>query len=1335
MKAMYSFLSRAGKSVTVNSSQFIATSQAENVLKKNVIRTAGLVALLFLFGGSVEGQPIKLTLTTGTSWQVPPGITSITIECWGGGGAGGGVNGPSSGTLRGYAGGGAGGAYARLNTLSVTPGNYITYQIGAGGAASGTTGQAGNGGDTWFSSSGTVLAKGGVGAPTISVGTTGYPVSGSGGAGTISGSIGDQRWAGGSGRAGDTTYEKSGGGGSSAGSNGNGNSATQNITFPYASPGGTAPTDGGAGASGTSAGTASSPGYSANAISYGGAGGGAAATNTTGLRAGGSGAGGKIVITHATIYYSKSTGALNVLSNWGTSTDGTGTAPSNFIGSDMVFIIRNNATPTISAAWTVSGTRVNVVLGDGTNPCNFTIPSGFAYSGPLDVSANATVTNQNTANPTFGTLNATSTVDYNGTGAQTIAAKNYGNLTLSGTRTNTPAITLASGTIGVSGTFAATLTGSVTYTTTGNTVNFSSASSQTIPAIDYNSLTNTNNGARVLQSTGTITNVARVVNLTLGANSMLIPNGAKLTISGALVNNGGTVKVESGGSLVQEGTTANSGTGTYIAEREMSGSGGSTPSGRHWYMGVPMSGSTSAALNAVGDNRLWYYNEPTAGYVEITDNTTTLVQSKGYVFRGGADGTYSFSSNNIGNGSTTFNLTRTPGVAKSGFNLLSNPYPSHLSWNALYTSTVTSGTSPLLPTVWYRTNNGSVMLFDTYNVSLNTGTNNNMSQAVTGSVAPFQSFWVRLIDGTSSQMTATNAMRSHGTQNFLTLTPATVRLNISNGTYHDETIVVLNEDLSNEHDYRDSDKEIPSATVHQIYSLEGTMRVVINGIANALAKDSLKLGVQIPTAGTYSINCSEFTFSDLVYLEDKLTEAYIQLDNTSTYSFTSEAGTFNNRFVLHFAPYVPALPGQTAATAIAIPTSNWPQCNNVSTEDQWHAFTATSEAVSIAVNTATTDIVIELQDGTGNVVAQENAVNGIGNETLNFFGLTAGQTYKVGVRNNISSQPTGTYGICVKSLKRGGCDYGAGPYSLCQYYKATWAGSTGVSYTFTFTGTSGPAQGQTFTRTQNSDICVLSTVTPLLPYGSTYNVVISNTYTLTDGAGNTEQVTVPSTSGCQVVTIAQPQTTLSASSSCNNGARFRGAVVSSMPWVCGANNWRWRFTEVNPLTMQTVGLPIELNRGAASNYLSLGSVTQLQNGKTYAVQTSPLFAYTGTNYNWGPVQYMCIIGAAQGALQDAEQGVAQGSTKDVAQDAMQGPSEVNALVYVTEGNHVNIQLTNTANNTAKRADIYDVTGKLVKSVRLVEGMNQVELEETTGVYLVRLMIGNNLQTERVFIEK
>ncbi len=124
----------------------------------------------------------------------------------------------------------------------------------------------------------------------------------------------------------------------------------------------------------------------------------------------------------------------------------------------------------------------------------------------------------------------------------------------------------------------------------------------------------------------------------------------------------------------------------------------------------------------------------------------------------------------------------------------------------------------------------------------------------------------------------------------------------------------------------------------------------------------------------------------------------------------------------------------------------------------------------------------------------------------------------------------------------------------------------------------------------------------------------------------------------------------------SNGPRYRGSVVAALPWVCGVTNWRWRFTEVNPLTMQTVGLPIEQNRGAASNFINLNSVSALQHGKTYAVQTSPIFSYTGTNYQWGPVTYMAIIGSA-GLIVDPLEGASQGSEKDAAQDSSKGLPE------------------------------------------------------------------------------
>jgi hypothetical protein len=156
--------------------------------------------------------------------------------------------------------------------------------------------------------------------------------------------------------------------------------------------------------------------------------------------------------------------------------------------------------------------------------------------------------------------------------------------------------------------------------------------------------------------------------------------------------------------------------------------------------------------------------------------------------------------------------------------------------------------------------------------------------------------------------------------------------------------------------------------------------------------------------------------------------------------------------------------------------------------------------------------------------------------------------------------------------------------------------------------------------------------------------------------------------------------------------------------------------------MQEVGLPIELNRGTASNYLSLASVAQLQNGKTYAVQTAPMFTYTGTNYNWGPLQYLCIVGAAQDAMQDvsqdASQEAAQGSNKDAV--------EVNAiendvLIFATTGQQIkvwtNIENAELANATVR---IYNSTGSLVYTQRMSNNEMTIDLDAAAGLYIVEV---------------
>jgi hypothetical protein len=85
--------------------------------------------------------------------------TNVQIECYGGGGQG------AWYATSGKASGGGGGAYSKLNSLAVTnaTGYTVTVGTGATGGTPSNNFNGGIGGDSWFSTSGTILAKGGGG--------------------------------------------------------------------------------------------------------------------------------------------------------------------------------------------------------------------------------------------------------------------------------------------------------------------------------------------------------------------------------------------------------------------------------------------------------------------------------------------------------------------------------------------------------------------------------------------------------------------------------------------------------------------------------------------------------------------------------------------------------------------------------------------------------------------------------------------------------------------------------------------------------------------------------------------------------------------------------------------------------------------------------------------------------------------------------------------------------------------------------------------------------------------------------------------------------------------
>jgi hypothetical protein len=265
----------------------------------------------------------------------------------------------------------------------------------------------------------------------------------------------------------------------------------------------------------------------------------------------------------------------------------------------------------------------------------------------------------------------------------------------------------------------------------------------------------------------------------------------------------------------------------------------------------------------------------------------------------------------------------------------------------------------------------------------------------------------------------------------------------------------------------------------------------------------------------------------------------------------------------------------------------------------------------------------------------------------------------------------------------------------------------------------------------------VTAVTPSLHAGCNYNVLVTAIYTIPNGAGSNEVFEMPAAAPTMITISPAANVVLRTTDQISNGPRYRGSIVASLPWVCGVTNWRWRFTEVNPLTLQTVGLPIEQNRGAASNYINLTTVTALQYGKTYAVQTAPIFSYTGSNYQWGSVTYMAIIGSA-GMVLDASQDAVQDSEKDALQNVVQ---ELELSVYPnpTHGDALTMSLSG-INSDNVQVKVYDALGRKIESKRyVVDGTLQTTLnfanELSNGLYILEVITGDLTRSVRFMVEQ
>jgi hypothetical protein len=401
-----------------------------------------------------------------------------------------------------------------------------------------------------------------------------------------------------------------------------------------------------------------------------------------------------------------------------------------------------------------------------------------------------------------------------------------------------------------------------------------------------------------------------VVNIA-NTGSLLLTNSARLTVSGTITNDG-TITLENGATLVQGSSSTLAGSGSYVVKQDITGAGSSTPTGRFWYVGSPVSQASSAVFFASSlANVAKKRDEANNAWVSLNSGSAeNLEVGRGYYVQAiPTSSTLNFTGGAINNGAiTTENLT-SAGTSFTGFNLVANPYPSYIDWTTVTKTNV--GT-----TMWYRTHDGSGMNFGTVNGS-GVGTTIGAT-TVTKYIPPMQSFWVRVATyGQPASLTFNNTNRSHfisenssiaGLKSSNDSPSVFIRMNLKQAEKMDQLIVYTEDQATNGLDYLDAEKMM-QATHPQFYTKVGNQKTVINALNAAKKQQALPITMELPTTGVHSFIIEDLEISNgLVWLEDKQEEIVQALEPGSVYEFYANSGINSERFVLHFQLIDDAVP-------------------------------------------------------------------------------------------------------------------------------------------------------------------------------------------------------------------------------------------------------------------------------------------------------------------------------------------------------------------------------------------------------------------------------------------
>jgi len=567
-------------------------------------------------------------------------------------------------------------------------------------------------------------------------------------------------------------------------------------------------------------------------------------------------------------------------------------------------VISSTNSPTAQLSTNTLNVLQNITINSGgtlnANNLDVTVGGNWINNGGTYTAGTNTTTfsgaNQNITKTTGETFN---NLVLSGTNTKTLG----GPITINGNLTLSSTLDVSSSSYGV--TLKGNWTNNGSFTQQNGTVSFAGTSAQSIAG---SSVTNFNN-MTISNSAGVTASTAQNLNgvLNLSGSGVFNANGNLTLIS----NSSSTASI---GSLA---TPANF-TGNITMQRYVSGAMG------YRYIGSAINGATLSGLTPeleldgmVGGTlptywcNVYTYNEAATGAFatgwtaagNVTDPMTTGKGFATYFYDFNIPVTLDLSGPiNKGNQSLPVTFTSTPNT-DDGWNLVSNPYPSTIDWDAA------SG--------WTRTNIQGNTIYYWNDAAQNYASYPTGGPGVNGGtryIPSSQGFLVKASAASPVLSMTENVKTSTNPSPFFwktsTQSPYAIKLTLSNdvNTFSDESVIRFIKDANENSDAYDAYK-IPSTNPSAPYIATlsaDSVALCINSLPEFSKNFSVPVQMEAGVAANYKITVTlmnNFPSNACLALEDLKTSSVTNVQGNASYSFFSDTIPVK-RFVLHISPSI-----------------------------------------------------------------------------------------------------------------------------------------------------------------------------------------------------------------------------------------------------------------------------------------------------------------------------------------------------------------------------------------------------------------------------------------------